>query len=89
MAKKVTLTKEEHMQIAKDLRQCKDLLNNLMGRIWKSQGVKGKASTRLSSTLKQLDWLRCEMDDAWFRDTDGELKSPYYSPECEPVTPVF
>lgn len=83
MSKKVKLKKEDHIQISNDLRQCKNLLNNLMGPIWKSRGVRGKASIRLSNTLKQLDWLRCEMDDAWFMDTGGELRSPYFNPDFE------
>tara|TARA_R110002126_G_C10356289_1_gene492140 strand:+ start:73 stop:348 length:276 start_codon:yes stop_codon:yes gene_type:complete len=80
------LTKEEHIEMSKDIRESFKLLEKWQERIWKSSGVKHKASSRLGKAILHVrNNLRDVMDDIWYSYPKWG-KSPYYNPEYEKET---
>ena len=75
-------TKEDHIEMAEDVRVCFKLLEKWQEKVWKSWGVKHKASRRLDRAIRavRLD-LRDVMDDGWYHSSGCEGRSPYYNPE--------
>lgn len=75
--KKIPLTIDEHLKLAKDLRAAQEILQPWLDRFYKAYSVNGKEVNQLWRVLNLLSSQICNtQDDQWFRITDK--KTPYY-----------
>lgn len=82
MNKKKPLTKQEHLECAKALRDAQKLLEPYMERFWEAYPVKDKRCKDLRTVLNILSSkLCCDLDTDWYNlpetNEDGH-NTPYY-----------
>ena len=78
---KKPLSKEEHIQLAKDLRKAQEILEPWMDTFYKTYPVNGKECRELKTVLNLLSSkICCSQDNHWYKIPYGDQdhKTPYY-----------
>ena len=82
MKKKVPLTKEDHLKLAKDLRKAQEILEPWVDRFYDAYSVRGKEVGQLLLVLRFLSSkICCVQDNHWYQIPHSQNEghnTPYY-----------